>query len=148
MRLRRRTKRLLAAIALAASLMAVTAAVTPGVASAVTCYGDYCSGKDPQATGCSTGAYTVAAADVYNKYDGFRFAPYAGYLELRWSPTCKTNWAVQPETGYTQQYVGGPWQTTWTSQIYSPVKCVYAALDVRHGAPFAIWDEIGRTACI
>ena len=81
------------------------ALATASPASAVTCYGDYCSGKQPDQTGCAAGAVTVDAVD-------FR----GGRLELRWSPTCKTNWArlqVYPggfaytlaavqDTGYTQ----------------------------------------------
>lgn len=48
----------------------------------VGCYGDYCSGKDPSKTGCANDATTVA----FKELSGAR-------LELRWSPTCKTNWA-------------------------------------------------------
>ena len=49
---------------------------------AVGCYGDYCSGKDPVAMGCDADGQTLAWKDL----SGAR-------LELRWSPTCKTEWA-------------------------------------------------------
>src|SRR4051812_9702530 len=57
-------------------LMAVVGSVvaTAPAAHAVTCYGDYCSGKDPQLSGCSADGVTVAAVDVSG-----------GRLELRWS---------------------------------------------------------------
>lgn len=103
-------------------------------AQAVGCYGDYCSGKDPQSTGCSADAITFASNNVYG----------TGYtIELRWSPTCKTEWArisaggwtsgvdslgvVQPSTGYQQWGVAGSNATyKWSKMIYSPVRCVYA----------------------
>jgi hypothetical protein len=112
-----------------------------GMASAsVSCYGDYCSGQDPSATHCGDDAYTVTA---YND-------SYAS-LQLRWSPTCKTNWArlvVYPtgtshaftygslfahqDTGYEQStntpiVTGTTTSTTfWTPMIYSPTHCVKA----------------------
>jgi hypothetical protein len=115
--------------------------VAPQAANAVSCYGDYCSGKDPISTGCANDAYTVTS--VSNN---------TGILEVRWSPTCKTNWArwtaypigwcfgcnypysisAVQDTGYTQRFnwpankapVAG--QTYWTAMIYSPVRRVYA----------------------
>jgi len=103
--------------------------------ASVGCWGDYCSGRDPMQTGCGNDAYTVAA---HNEQ-------YAS-LQIRWSPTCKTNWArlvVYPtgrhtfiygslfahqDTGYEQSTTtpfsnGG---TYWTPMIYSPTHCVKA----------------------
>lgn len=77
-------------------------------AHAVTCYGDYCSGKDPAATGCDSGAVTTK---VYNTS--------IASLQVRWSPTCKTNWTrliVYP-TGKRCVVMG-------TIKSYSPVKKV------------------------
>ncbi|MEA2371082.1 MAG: hypothetical protein QOH12_1476, partial [Solirubrobacteraceae bacterium] len=120
------------------------------------CYGDYCSGKDPETTGCATGSTTLASNDL----SGAR-------LELRWSPKCKTEWArwIQyPEglksdiptalfaiqdTGYTQSasydingmplnaaasVTSGGITTSWTPMIYSPVHLVHAVADVQCGA--------------
>lgn len=107
-------------------------------AHAVSCSGDRCSGQDPQATGCSVGGYTVASKSFPN-----------GILEIRWSPTCKTNWArmtVYPigwkiltpipiqlaaiqDTGYVEwkSYSAGSGEGTfWTNMIYSPVRRVKA----------------------
>jgi hypothetical protein len=62
-------------------------------------------------------------------------------LELRWSPTCKTNWAringtlggsssayikAVQSTGYTQWGPITNGVNTWSRQIYSPSLCVYA----------------------
>jgi len=110
---------------------------SPAKASAVTCYGDYCSGVDPQASGCAADAYT---ATVYNTS--------IASLQTRYSPTCKTNWArvviyptgigcVYPgtlsaiqDTGYTQttytSLVCNTYSETtfWSPMIYSPVRKV------------------------
>jgi hypothetical protein len=56
-------------------------------ASAATCSGHGCDYQDPTATGCSSGAYTVTSAPV--TYNGIQY----GTVELRWSPTCQTNWS-------------------------------------------------------
>ncbi len=104
-------------------------------AGAVTCSGDYCSGQDPQAAGCAADAYTVVSARIPGTYS---------YIELRWSPTCKSNWArvpsswgtaypgnlsaVQRSTGYRQVgVVSSNNDYSWTRMIYSPTLCVYAA---------------------
>ena len=128
------------AVAVAASIWAMAAPANAATSAhampAVSCYGDYCSGQDPSATGCAADAYTVTS---YNDS--------VGSLQLRWSPTCKTNWtrlvvyptghaifmggslwAIQ-DTGYSQEYnvptnSGG---TFWTAMIYSPSHCVKSA---------------------
>ncbi|MEV6707416.1 DUF2690 domain-containing protein [Micromonospora wenchangensis] len=118
-----------------AALFAVTAfllpsnsaSAGPGSGSAVSgigiqagCYGDYCSGKDPEAMGCSADAYTVTSAWT-GSYT----------VELRWSPSCKTNWArigagyggslwVVQTTGYKQSSSGSNGSFRWTAMIYSP----------------------------
>lgn len=45
------------------------------------CYLDSCAGKDPQGSGCSTGAYTIALG-----------------VDLRYSPSCASVW-YRPEGG-------------------------------------------------
>ncbi len=91
------------------------------IGAQATCYGDYCSGQDPESTGCSAGAYTVTSVG----YNG-------GTLEVRWSPTCQTNWSrinvgwsgyfrIQQSTGYEQHYSGTNGTYWWTKMIYSPV---------------------------
>jgi hypothetical protein len=47
----------------------------------VTCSGEGCDGLDPQPAGCAADAYTVQTA-VFSD----------SYVELRYSPTCGTNW--------------------------------------------------------
>jgi hypothetical protein len=125
----------------------------------VSCYGDYCSGKDPVVTGCNTGAKTFAAKEL----SGAR-------LELRWSPRCKTEWArwiqyssghvglsadlptelfAVQDTGYTQSasyningepenlsasFTSSGITTSWTPMIYSPVHLVRAVADVQCGS--------------
>jgi hypothetical protein len=155
--MKHRTRRTLSVLFMSVLVLIGTIVASPS-ASAVTCYGDYCSGKDPQATGCAASGVTVAAIDAYFDTTFGRVAVYGGRLELRWSPTCKTNWArfapqagtsyqlqaIQPETNYKQVYNAGAWQTAWTSQIYSPVKCVYAQV-----VPTSIgYSRANKTSCI
>lgn len=126
--------RMLAALA----LMVGTSVALAAPAQAVTCYGDYCSGQDPESTGCSADAFTTTS------YNNSQFS-----LQVRWSPTCKTNWtrltmyspgfwgcsssgqfyAVQQNTNYTKSkyfasYCGDATITKWTPMIYSPVHAV------------------------
>lgn len=110
----------------------VDASAMTGTTPAVGCWGDYCSGQDPHGTGCDADARTLASDYSYG-------TPYA--VELRWSPTCKTEWArvsahawpggdslgvVQPSTGYSQGYSSRNSDYVWSRMIYSPTRCVYA----------------------
>jgi hypothetical protein len=126
---------LVAAISLLVGAVTTITLAAEQPASAATCWGDWCSGRDPQATGCANDAYTVAHARIPGTYTN---------IELRWSPSCKTEWArvpaswgksypsnlraVQPSTGYSQiGVVASNGTYSWTRQIYSPSRCVYAA---------------------
>ena len=102
------------------------------------CYGDYCSGRDPVQMGCSSDAYTTVSKDIPG-----------AQLQIRWSPSCKTNWSrlvvyptglgcigggnlvARQDTGYTQSSWLGAYicyisstTTYWTPMIYSPVHLV------------------------
>jgi hypothetical protein len=135
------------AVLLAVGVATVTFSAGTGTANAVGCYGDWCSGRDPQAMGCANDAYTVAHA---------RIPGTSTLVELRWSPTCKANWArvaagygraypsklraVQRVSGYSQVgVVASNASYSWTRMIYSPTRCVYAAWT---GAP-----GVASTAC-
>ncbi|TMF45805.1 MAG: DUF2690 domain-containing protein [Chloroflexi bacterium] len=59
---------------------------TPHLLPRVTCSGDGCNGLDPEQAGCAADAYTV-------KVSGGKVSFRTGYVELRYSPTCGTNWA-------------------------------------------------------
>ncbi len=108
------------------------------------CYGDWCSGKDPQTSGCGLDGRTASAtsielAAVVAGTDQ-RFWKKVATLELRWSPTCKTNWArlsvvdkngisklhVTQDTGYEQSKGTTGWYgdtyagVFYTPMIYSP----------------------------
>jgi len=139
-----RPRRLMAGLFAMLAIGAVITVVPAQPALAVSCYGDYCSGVDPQSSGCSADGYTVASAGVYGSGG-------TSIVELRWSPTCKTNWtrvnwsgwsdirAVQ-STGYTQHYSGSNGSYWWTAMIYSPTLCVKA---VASGA----WGTT-QTSCV
>lgn len=140
-----RFKHLFAASTLLLATLGGAAATAAPASAAVGCYGDYCSGKDPMATGCANDAVSVDGTDL-----GW------AYLSLRWSPTCKTNWArlyvyptrtlspgyviAQQSTGY---YQTGPInaiasispqsETTWSPMIYSPRLCVKAGANLGTG---------------
>lgn len=118
---------------------ASTAMLTASPAHAVTCYGDYCSGLDPQSSGCAADAYPVASSTN------------AGVtVQLEWSPTCKTNWArVNTSTpawikavqqgGYTQWGTFSGSGYAWSRQIYSPTLCVTASVQLNSGAQ--VWTS-------
>ena len=131
------------------AILAGLGLVAPSIAHADTsCYGDYCSGKDANATGCAKDAVTIASAAIYNSAVGITVGPFnagngsneAGIVELRWSKKCGTKWAkintskttgiisvvVTQDTGYEQRRnITGHWQSTaatvaYTNMVYSP----------------------------
>lgn len=118
-----------AAFAAVALALAAGTYVAPAPANAATCYGDYCSGQDPQASGCSASARTIAHTAVYGTGG-------EQWVNLRWSDVCKTNWAqvsnpvssvrAVQSGGYTQGYSSNNGSTAWSKMIYSPSKCVSA----------------------
>lgn len=126
-----------------AALMFSAALVNVPSASAATCYGDYCSGVDPLSSGCANDAYTVATGYVYGSGG-------SAWVEIRWSPTCQTNWArangvtsnvrADQAGGYSQGYSTNNGAHSWSRMIYSPAKCVKA---VRWGG----WG-VTETACV
>ena len=115
----------------------VLVSAEPAIA-ADSCYGDYCSGRDPSTTGtggnpCQNGARTVSSTEVWIYYStpgtgtGYEWRN-VGTLELRWSDRCQTNWArlttnqwsyieririSQENTGYIQEkWTQGYWVDT------------------------------------
>lgn len=114
-------------IGLVALLLAIigSAFLTAAPAQAVGCWGDWCSGQDPQGTHCSDDAFTLAADESYGT---------GAYVELRYSQTCKTEWARVPrshwtpgdtmgivqDTGYSQGLSSGDEYWVWSRMIYSP----------------------------
>lgn len=109
----------------------IVVAPAPSPAAAVTCFGDNCSGKDPQSTGCSADAQTIFTQSVYGTGG-------ASWVEIRWSPTCKTNWArsntvstnikAVQDTGYTAGYSNNNGTNSWSGMIYSPVRHVQGCI--------------------
>ena len=63
----------------------VNAILLSTTAGAAGCSGYTCDGKDPVAMGCSSGAVTAASKKSTGVF-------WRTFVELRWSPTCKTNW--------------------------------------------------------
>ncbi|PPG02660.1 hypothetical protein C5E06_09410 [Pseudoclavibacter sp. RFBI5] len=141
---------LLASLTLVASPAA--ARPTPRAVSqtAPGCEGDACSGLDPIEAGCSGDAYTVTSLET--ELGG-------GIIEVRWSPSCETNWArwtkyptglcmncspmairAVQDGGYSQslelttaKLSNG--DSAWTPMIYSPVKAVKAEAKMWCGGP-------------
>ena len=89
----------------------------------VTCSGDGCDGLNPVSTGCAADAYTVQTAVFSNSY-----------VELRYSPTCKTNWGrvtskvgptlleirIQRIDGLTYTFSGGNFNFAYSAMVYAP----------------------------
>lgn len=156
---RRRVGQIVGRTALALGLATGAAALTtteatPAHASDVGCYGDYCSGRYANETGCDQDAVTLDKADITQRDWEFGFpdiihagdAVKVGTIELRYSPTCKTKWAraqtfvrngvsdvaVTQDTGYNQgRHIGGfstgsPAGISDSPMIYSPNDAVHA----------------------
>jgi hypothetical protein len=121
-------RRLIAgAITLTAIPIILAAATLP--ARAAGCSGMSCDGQDPVQTGCVNGAYTVASDYIYES------GVVIGRVDLRYSPTCKTNWArtisyIGPETidavitrddvgEHFNEYLGNV-SNVYTDMIYAP----------------------------
>ena len=123
----------LIALSVIAVVMSIGSLAIP--AQAAGCSGHSCSGKDANTMGCANDAITTQSKNTS-----------IGSLQVRWSPSCKTNWtrlviyptgnacvfpgslkAVQQNTNYTQKsstrLVCGTYSSTsfWTPMIYSPV---------------------------
>ncbi len=60
-----------------------------GQALRAACSGNGCNNIDPATTSCPTGAYTVQTKTIYRNGTTTPI----GYVELRWSPSCQTNWS-------------------------------------------------------
>lgn len=119
----------------------------PDLLPTVGCYGDWCSGRDPQDMGCAADAITLNTAYLPGSQ---------AILELRWSPRCKTEWArvsgpggwgsgdtlsvTQPKSGYRQVGVSGSFNGyIWSRMIYSPSQCVYGEWTKLNWATIQTW---------
>lgn len=92
-------KRILGTLVLGLSLVVV---VPMSSASAVSCSGNSCTGKDPETTGCAADATTVSTFTAHYG-NNFGLDP---YLELRQSNRCKTRW-VRVKSGPSDWGCGG-----------------------------------------
>ncbi|WP_433531877.1 DUF2690 domain-containing protein [Micromonospora sp. CA-263727] len=107
-----RNARRLAGVAAASALAASMLVATP--ASAATCSGHGCDGTDPANTGCSSGAQNATYNPAYIMQGSTTLA----VVELRWSPSCGTNWGrisnrVSPNnTVRVYVYRSSPYATT------------------------------------
>lgn len=138
------------------------------VASTSSCYSSpseaTCDNVDPEKSGCSTDAYTQTQAKAYDG-DGH----YNGYIQLRYSPHCGTNWgryvSVDGNTYYVytigiyrcsvaavngacpSQTIDKALQVTvsayisvgWTPMVYAPVKGAQAYVYVPNWLQYTIF---------
>lgn len=104
------------------------------------CFGNGCTGQDPVAMGCSDStAYVVQTQTIYGSTGNI-----LGYVQLKYSGGCGTNWAkvytangqantisgrVQRDDGVQECWPTTCGQTTWQSGIYTDM--VYAPTGVR-----------------
>lgn len=164
MPMRRKTATALPAIITAGVLLSSAfAATAPASAASVAPLASACKsspsdahrdGVDPNTSGCATDAYTVGWV-AYNQY-----LPGLGKIELRYSPSCKTNWARWQYSGADdgntyQMYVlrkdgKGAWDTCtasgcqawvtghttdfWSPMTYSPVQKAQACVITDDGS--------------
>ncbi|MGW4206390.1 DUF2690 domain-containing protein [Lentzea sp. NPDC004789] len=124
----------------AAALTLLSCLMAPD-ASAASCSGRGCNDKDPVATGCSSGSTVADSKPMYP----------SGRAELRWSPTCRTNWvritdypggdsALRITVWAGNDHVGfvapGTPGTHWGNMVYAPGcargEVLYVARDGSH----------------
>ncbi len=146
MRKQRRFARIALILALFTALVGgtvVLAVASPAMAA--TCSGNGCNGLDPIATGCQN-SYTqlVGSSEIKNG------STHYGWIDLRYSPTCGTNWSrVRSDIGtqnleafiirtsdnlaYTES---GYFQIAWTNMVYAPTvtACAQGTINL-YGAP-------------
>ncbi len=129
------------------AVIALSALGNPIVASAGdACYNSpsqpNCDGDSPSTSGCSADAYTVQTATITDPTIG----P-IGYVDLRYSPHCKSNWGrlrslitssqqityhiqvTRPSTGTTMPYQVTTSQGSvviFDAMVYAPTVCAYA----------------------
>lgn len=127
-----RLRRGLLAVAMLAALLSMgSIAFGAPQARAATCSGYGCDGRDPDATGCSSGAYTANSVNVYDFNHGNQ---YLGTIELRYSPACGTNWSrvtsavgvtylqaiVQRMSDHVYYNDQGNYLVVWSDMVYAP----------------------------
>ncbi|MFD5433241.1 DUF2690 domain-containing protein [Kitasatospora sp. NPDC127067] len=91
-----RLVRVLVGLAVAATALGGLAAPTASAATprvTAGCYGSSCNGQDPVDMGCSPDAYTVESV-----------ASTLGTIELRYSSSCRANWARISGTSIGQNF--------------------------------------------
>lgn len=116
-----------------------TTAIRPPAARAAYTCGTNCNDVNPQGTSCAQGAQTILTAYIIDSLTGGTW----GLVELRWSPTCGTNWSrLTSYVGQHQLYaliihpgnppnnVDGGFESyssqfqfatqTWSNMVYSP----------------------------
>ena len=103
----------------------------------VTCSGTGCNNLDPVQTGCGVGARTVQTAVLPTIF-----------LQLRYSPTCKTNWGRVISRGnhnevylvlvgradglaYGSKGLVGP--VAWSRMVYAPAAKAQACVSINGG---------------
>lgn len=137
--MKQRLRGLLAMMVLVIGLCLVV--VTP--AAAVGCSGTGCNGQDPEVMGCAADAFTMASAPIHDAYNNTN----VGTVDIRYSPTCKTNWGRATMSLYTENVatwtVGvvlqdgshleftlaarlHPGSVNWCDMLYAPVQPAYA----------------------
>ncbi len=90
----------------------------------VTCSGEGCDGQSPATSGCDADAKTIQTAVFSNSY-----------VELRYSPTCGTNWGrvtskigptslvirIQRIDALAYTFAGGNFNYAFSAMVYAPI---------------------------
>jgi hypothetical protein len=109
----------------------VAVAANPSAASAATCSGHGCDNKDPNATGCASGANSLGSRNVVDT------GIIIGVVEARYSPACGTRWVrttsffgvkylqavMSPVAGGTVA-ADGYYSSVWTNMLYVPLPAI------------------------
>jgi hypothetical protein len=128
----RSTRRIISLLVMLCPIISGVFVYTVTPVFAASCSGTGCDGKDPDTTGCSSSAYNVETINIISS------GRYIGTADLRWSPTCETNWGraykssggsetvdarvynIDRGIGYVGFGFGGPGTTVWSPMVHAP----------------------------
>lgn len=113
----------------------VIGVIAPIKAQAVSCSGNGCNGKDPDATGCSQSAVLISRKAFLDPKYGIAVA-YQTWLDTYYSRTCGTNWVrvsqnpfggiaykfikVDKKGGYTEIEKDTTYGASYSMMVYAP----------------------------
>lgn len=137
-------------LCMAIAALGFVAMPTSTASAASSCYGSSCEGVNPEGTTCANDAVTILSEDAVTLVGGSW-----GNLELRYSPSCYSNWVrFTPWHGiqaffdaHTGGYVNGsPW--IWRAGIANSLRGVIGSSEALDSTGLTNWTAMVTAAGI